>query len=135
MGSLRNPRVPLFAARLRSDGYDVFDDWYAAGPDADDRWRDYERQRGHTFEQALAGKAARHVYQFDLSNMILSDAAILLTPAGKSGHLELGWFLGWGRPGFILLGEEPERFDIMYQFATGVYSDYNDLLKGLDAHR
>ena len=36
IGSLRNPAVPQVAKRLREAGFLVFDDWYAAGPEADD---------------------------------------------------------------------------------------------------
>jgi len=36
IGSLRNPRVPEVAEILRWNGHLVFDDWYAAGPEADD---------------------------------------------------------------------------------------------------
>ena len=69
IGSLRNPEIPLIGVRLRSLGYDVFDDWAAAGPIADDSWRDYEIARGHSYSQALQGWAARHVFEFDLFHL------------------------------------------------------------------
>lgn len=134
IGSLRNPKVTEVAAMLRQDGFEVFDDWMAAGPEADDYWRDYEKERGHDFRTALKGYAAKHVYEFDLLHLNRCDIAVLLLPAGKSGHLELGYFLGRGKPGFILMQDDPERFDVMYQFATGVHNYYDDLvaqLKGL----
>ena len=58
IGSLRNPEVPLISDKLRKEGYEVFDDWYAAGEKADDNWRDYEQQRGRTYVEALSGLAA-----------------------------------------------------------------------------
>lgn len=131
IGSLRNPKVTEVARLLRTDGFEVFDDWMAAGPEADDYWRDYEKERGHTFSEALKGYAAKHVYEFDLLHLNRCDIAVLLLPAGKSGHLELGYFIGRGKPGFILMQDDPERFDVMYQFATGVHSYYNDLLTDL----
>lgn len=127
IGSLRNPAVPEVAARLRRLGHEVFDDWYAAGPEADDRWRDYEQQRGHNFAEALRGHAARHVFEYDKSHLDRCDAAVMLLPAGKSGHLEFGYILGQGKPGYILLPSEPERFDVMYNFATGVFTNEEDL--------
>ena len=36
IGSLRNEKVPLIANALRDAGHEVFDDWYGAGPEADD---------------------------------------------------------------------------------------------------
>jgi hypothetical protein len=118
IGSLRNPQVPIIANQLRVAGFDVFDDWYAAGPEADDKWRDYEKARGRTFTQALNGYAARHVFQFDYTHLQRATAAVLLAPAGKSGHLELGWMLGQNKPGFYLVDNNVERWDVMLQFPT-----------------
>ena len=56
---------------------------------------------------------------------------MLMLPAGKSGHLELGWALGQGKPGFILLDADPERYDVVYRFATGVATDVQELLRML----
>jgi hypothetical protein len=132
IGSLRNPLVPKIANALRGAGHDVFDDWYAAGPEADDRWQEYEIARGRSFIQALGGLAANNVHEFDQRNMLRSNCAVLVLPAGKSGHLELGWMLGQGKPGYILLEKaDPERYDVMYRFATGVFSNLDDLLVAL----
>lgn len=122
IGSLRNPAIPQIAAELRQrcPGLEVFDDWFAAGPEADDHWKAYEVQRGRTFVEALAGRAARNVFRFDQSNLDRSDAAVLVLPAGKSGHLELGYMAGRGNPTFILNPEDGERWDVMYNFATAV---------------
>lgn len=132
IGSLRKPRVIEVASRLRSEGWDVFDDWYAAGPEADDYWQRYEMQRGHTFSQALEGEAARNVFNFDYRHLDKSSIVVLVLPAGKSGHLEFGWAIGRGKKGFILLDGEPERWDVMYQFATGVVNDVEELMLRLD---
>lgn len=118
IGSLRNPEVPKLAAQLREEGHDVFEDWFAAGPEADDWWQRYEQGRKHSYTEALAGYAAQHVYQYDRFHLDRCNVGVLLLPAGKSGHLELGYMIGQGKPGFILLDKEPERFDVMYNFAT-----------------
>ena len=131
IGSLRNPEIPNIANRLREAGHEVFDDWYAAGPEADDKWRDYERQRGRTYRQALSGAAARNVFAFDRRNLEASSVVVLVLPAGKSGHLELGWALGQGKPGYILL-DSPDRWDVMYQFATGVVESVEELVEELN---
>jgi len=129
IGSLRNPQVPLLSAQLREAGHEVFDDWYAAGPEADDKWQAYETQRGTPYDRALKGYAAQHVYRFDYSHLARARCGVLLLPAGKSGHLELGWLLGQGKAGYVLFpGAWPERWDVMYNFATGVFKNPNDLL-------
>ena len=129
MGSLRNPKLPGVGVELRAQGYDVFDDWFGAGPEADDKWQEYEAQRGRAYADALYGPAAENVFLFDKRNLDSSDMAVMVLPAGKSAHLELGYMLGQGKPGFIYFSEgEPERWDVMYQFATGVAFDMEQLI-------
>ena len=131
IGSLRNPQVPAFATRLRSLGIEVFDDWVAAGPEADDHWQRYEQYRGHSYTQALAGHAARHVFEYDKEHLDNCDGAVLLLPAGRSSHLELGYVIGRGKPGWIVLDDEARtsaRFDVMYKFATAVFGTEEELI-------
>ncbi len=122
LGSLRNPKVPQLAEELRLEGFKVFDDWYAAGPEADDKWQDYEESRERDFEEALrSGAAASHVFGYDLYHMNQSDLVVMLMPCGKSGHLEFGYARGQAMPGFIYFdGGEPDRWDVMYKYATDV---------------
>lgn len=133
IGSLRNDRVPEVASVLRRDGHEVFDDWYAAGPEADDYWQKYETGRGHTYAQALAGHAAKHVFDFDKHHLDRCDIGVLLMPAGKSGHLELGYMAGIGKKTFVLFDEVPQRYDVMYRFATGVHTSIESLRRVLAA--
>src|SRR5690606_11273603 len=133
IGSLRNEQVPLTANKLREAGYEVFDDWFAAGPEADDYWKEYEIRRGRSYREALSGHAARHVFNFDRHHLDDCDAAVLLLPAGKSGHLELGYVIGKGKPGYILLEEGAyPRWDVMYGFATGVFESVEELVVAIN---
>lgn len=116
IGSLRNPRVPEVGNWLRVLGFQVFDDWYSCGPEADDKWQEYEKQRGRSFDEALRSPFAQSVFQLDYTHLNQSDAVVLVMPAGKSAHLELGYMVGKGKPAFILFDGEPDRWDTMYQF-------------------
>lgn len=128
IGSLRNARVPVVSSVLRAKGYSVFDDWHAAGPIADDCWQKYEQERGRTYIEALRhGCAAEHVFDFDITHLHEASHVVLVLPAGKSGHMELGYSIGRGVPGYILLDGEPERWDVMYKFAHGVFLTPEDL--------
>lgn len=129
IGSLRNPEVPRIAKDLRAAGLDVFDDWYAAGPEADDYWKDYEIARGRTYREALEGYAAEHVFGFDQHHLDDADAGVLVLPAGKSGHLELGYIAGQGKPAFILL-DDVDRWDVMYRFGI-VVGDTDEIIEEL----
>jgi hypothetical protein len=131
IGSLRNPRVPEIAKTLRAEGLDVFDDWYAAGPEADDYWQRYEKARGSTYSEALKKYSAEHVWSYDQFHLDRADIGVLVMPAGKSGHLELGYMVGQGKTTFILLPEEPgpdSRWDVMYRFANDVLYDVSTLI-------
>ena len=130
IGSLRNPAVPTIANTLRSHGLDVFSDWYCAGELADTAWAAHERGAGYTYEQALERPHARHVFAFDRHWLDCATSVVLAQPAGKSGHLELGWALGRGKKGFILL-DNSDRWDIMLQFANGVTTDIGKLVEWL----
>ena len=136
IGSLRNPEVPHIGNQLREKGFEVFDDWFAGGRIADDEWRDYERNRGRTYREALRGYAAEHVFGFDLFHLNRSSIGLLVLPAGKSGHLELGYLLGQGKPGYVLFTEEPkdDRWDVMYQFANDVFFDLGECVDSIARH-
>jgi len=127
MGSLRNPRIVEVGNLLRESGHDVFDDWFSAGATADDAWREYEKQRGRSYGEALRGHSAKHIFALDKKHLDLCDVGVLLTPAGKSAHLELGYLIGKGKRGYVLFEEEPDRYDVMYQFATGIFFNIEDL--------
>jgi hypothetical protein len=133
IGSLRNPDVPKVAASLRATGIEVFDDWYAAGYEADDMWKEYEQERGRGYLEALEGHAANHVFSFDKRYLDRADAGVLVAPAGKSGHLELGYLIGRGRRGYYLL-DDPERWDVMLKFCTRVTTDVQGIIADYQAH-
>lgn len=133
IGSLRNPRVLDVSKALRAEGFDVFEDWYSAGKIADDCWKGYEEARGHSYIEALQGYAAKHVFAFDKFHISRANAVVLVAPAGKSGHLELGWALGQGKKGYYLLEPDNDRWDVMLQFCDGVADSIEMLLTMLPA--
>ena len=132
IGSLRNPDIRGIGCILRASLPQaiIFDDWHAAGPEADDHWKAYEQERGRTYLEALKGEAARNVFAFDKRHLDEATHIVLVLPAGKSGHLELGYASGQGKRTFVLL-DEVERWDVMYQFATAVVEDINALTHAL----
>ena len=133
IGSLRNPKIPEIGQYLRSLGHEVFDDWWAAGPEADDCWKKYERSRGHSYRQALRGFAACHVFEYDRYHLQRANLGVLVLPCGKSGWLEAGWLLGRGKPVYALLPESEEevRWDVMLAFMTRVVSTLDELKESM----
>jgi len=131
IGSLRQQHVPDVGNALRQAGHEVYDDWFAGGREADDEWQRYSKRRGQTFVEALDSWAAKQVFEYDMRHLKRAEAGVLVYPAGKSAHLELGWLIGQGKKGYILLDKEPERWDVMLRFATGVYMTMDELLHAL----
>lgn len=131
IGSLGNTDVPAFAATIRDQGFEVFDDWFASGPEADTEWRRYEELRGSNYRDALAGHAATNTFEFDFKHLNEADVVVLLLPAGRSGHLELGWAAGAGKPAYIVLSEKEDRWDVMYKLATEVFHTWDEFFAHL----
>lgn len=142
VGSLKNSEIPKIANCLRQAGHTVFDDWYSPGPDTDSYWQSYEKVRGKNYIAGLNGYAAKNNFAFDLRHLHQADTTVLVLPCGKSGHMELGYQLGRisafmecgrdaGREGHILLQGEPEKWDLMYRFAHGVWNSLDELIAAL----
>jgi len=127
IGSLRNPRIPRLGKQIRTLGYDVFDEWHGAGPRADDEWQKYEQTRGRSYTEALNGLAAETIFKFDLKHLDRAHIGLLVLPAGKSAHLELGYMLGTHKIGIVLFEGEPARYDVMYKFAHHICLSEDEL--------
>lgn len=135
IGSLRNDRIPKLANRLRQEfaesaiDCEVFEDWFSAGYEADDWWKTYERGRGRSYAEALDGYAANHVFNFDKTHLDRCTHALLVLPAGKSGHMEVTYAkYGAGAQAAILLdpADDP-RWDLMYKFIDRVIESDGDI--------
>ncbi len=131
-GSMSNRSGVLeVSRRLRSVGHEVFNDWIMPGEEANTKWQEFEQAQGRTFLEALYAPHAHNVFQFDKRHLDRADAFVLVLPAGKSGHLELGYVAGKGKPTYILLDGEPEKWDVMYLFAKAVCWDIEALLSAM----
>lgn len=132
-GSLRNPDMPdLRNAIAEATQQPVFMDWYAAGPNADDYWKDYWTDQGVSYKAALKKPNSLNTFNFDKKHIDKSSVMVLAAPAGKSGHLELGYFLGQGKPGLYYFPKDEDiRWDVMLNFATEVCVGDNELFAAL----
>ena len=131
IGTLKNWKVVDLGNYLRGRGFDAFDSWISPGPLADSYLRKYTKMRGLSYKEALHDYAAEHVFEFDKKHIDRCDMAVMLAPAGKSAHLELGYVIGRGKPGYILFEKEPARMDVMLRFATDIFFSRRDLIEGI----
>jgi len=130
ISALKNWKVIDLGNTLREafPNWEIFDDWISPGPHADDYWRKFEKKRKNDYRKALKSYAAKHIFEFDKHHLDESDIVILITPCGKSGHLELGYAVGKGKKTYVLFHEEPTKWDIMYLFSDEVFFQVEDLI-------
>ncbi len=120
-GSLKQTdRIISTAQHLQAAGFEVFEQWISAGPNADDHFWTWAKRKGLNARDALQTAAARHIFDFDNYHIQRAKMMVAVMPFGKSGGIELGVMLGSGRRGYILMDGEPERIDQMFQYATGI---------------
>lgn len=130
-GALANPEIVRLTRALLDAGYDAFSEWYTPGKEADVLWRDYELALGFDYRTALQRPSAQNTFNFDRRNIEDSDVFVMLLPCGKSAHLELGYAAGRGIDTVIYMPEQPERWDVMYNFAGAIVYNDDELLKAL----
>lgn len=76
----------------------------------------------------------QRAFQEDKSWLDWADTVIMLTPCGKSSHLEAGYAKGQGKLLYIY-GEFPKgEFEVMYGFADGLFqeSEFDNLVGKLN---
>lgn len=120
-GSMRNrDGILSVATALEAAGFRVFHSWINPGPETDDQWMEWQKALGRDYFEAMDDPHVRNVYKFDLEWLGRSDALVMVGPAGRSAHGELGYMCGRGKPTFVIMQSEPARWDIM----TGAFSGW-----------
>lgn len=126
--SWRNERQPEVVALLRELGHDVYDFRNPSGRPGfhwsriDPNWQKWSSE---DFRKHLSHPWAQGGLIRDHEAMRACEVVVLVLPCGRSAHLELGWFIGKGRPAIILLSDgEPE---LMYGLATKLCTSLEEL--------
>lgn len=125
-------------AALRRAGHEAYDfrhpDFrHPDGPgfswaDIDDGWEDWSCKE---YVFGLFHPIAGDGFVRDFNAMLRAEAFVLVTPCGRSAHLELGWATGRGVRSYILLLERQEP-ELMYRLADRVVLSVDDLLVELN---
>ncbi len=134
--SWRNNVQPSVVAALRAAGHEVYDFKHPAEGDAGFSWRevdpDWSTWTFSAYVDGLKHPAAVRGFNRDMDALNGCDACVLVTPCGRSAHLELGWAVGAHRWTFVLF-TEPQEPDLMYAMCTGLVDNVEDLLVKLAA--
>lgn len=146
--SWRNPYQPSTVGALRDVGHDVYDFRHPPGGDhlgfswseIDPAWRTWTVA---SYLRALEHPIALAGFESDFGAMRAADGCVLALPSGRSAHLEAGYFVGAGKPLWILLDEteyagdgrdQTSATELMYRMATAVLGCLEDLLDALALH-
>jgi len=117
--SWRNADQPKVLARLRSEGFDVYDFRNPphgrggfAWSDIDIAWKSWSAE---DYRAALGSRIAKDGFSSDKTAMDWADTCVLLLPSGRSAHLEAGYMAGQGTRVIVLTrdGEEPELMALL----------------------
>lgn len=135
--SWRNEHQPEVVARLRQAGHEVYDFRNPAEGNngfgwrqIDDNWQGWSPEK---FKAALSHPVAIEGFRFDFDAMKWAEACVMVLPCGRSASLEAGWFVGAGRPLYILLAEgEPElMFKLAEDGAGGIFTSLEDVIAAM----
>lgn len=117
--SWRNLMHPAVVETFRAVGVSCYDfkrdegaqfDWSEVDPAYKETWdRSVDR-----FKRMLSHDRAIEGFRSDYGAMQKADAFVLVHPAGRSSHLELGWAWGRGIPTALYAPEGMDEPDLMY---------------------
>jgi nucleoside 2-deoxyribosyltransferase len=116
--SWRNERQPAVVGALRKGGHKVYDFRHPTPEDTGFSWSEIDRNwQSWTVDEYIAAlnhPAAEWGFSRDMRALDECDACVLVLPCGRSAHLELGYAIGRGKHGIILLDRcEPELMSKM----------------------
>lgn len=125
--SWRNERQPEVVERLRKAGHEVYD-FRRSGEMC---W--FGESDASITAQRLESPVAKDLFLKHWQAMVKAEACILFMPAGRSAHLEAGYFVGASKPLFILLADDDGKPELMHRMATRVCVGLGELVAMLKA--
>ena len=128
--SWRNGYQPDVVRALREVDFEVYDFKHPVAGDNGFHWSEidggWQSWDVDTYVKALSHPIAEAGFARDFDAMRWADGCVLVMPCGRSAHLEAGWFVGAGKPLWILKDRgEPE---LMYKMANGIFKGLGPLL-------
>ena len=136
--SWRNHDQPFVVSELRRGGFDVYDFRHPAPGDNGFHWSEIDRGWTHwsplQYIKGLEHRLAKDGFKKDFDAMKSCGAFVLVCPAGRSAHLELGWAVGARKATAIYL-PEPQEPELMYKLADYICTDIESLKLFLNRRR
>jgi hypothetical protein len=131
--SWRNVYQDSTLKMLRSAGYSVYDFKNPVEDNNGFSWKeidgDYNNWTTEQYIDILSNPIAERGYSLDWSAMQKATHCVLLLPCGRSAHIEAGYFVGAGKPLYILIPTYKTEPELMYKIADGIFTNVNALVK------
>ena len=139
--SWKNAVQPEVVSALRAEGHEVYD--FKNPPDgAGFGWEEVGEYSGdglvdpiEYLEWMLPHPRAKKGFAADYGAMQAADACVLVLPCNRSAHLELGWFVGQGRPTCIILDAPEVTPELMYLMVDHIAPNLHSALAWLERLR
>lgn len=116
--SWRNEYQPAVVADLRDAGHEVYDFRNPSEGDCGFSWREidanWQKWTPQQYIAALGSPVAVSGFMSDYKAMQWADGCVLVLPCNRSAHLEAGWFIGQGKPTYILIPPDYPEPELMY---------------------
>ena len=141
--SWRNTRYPTVLERLRAEDIPHYD-FRNPGPGNDGfRWsdvsralygeesaNDWQKAKAERIVEMLRHPIAARGFWHDFSAITDASAGLLVMPAGRSAHIEIGYIAGRGRPTCVLLDDESEA-ELMWKLTDLVTTSLDEAVEFL----
>lgn len=134
--SWRNDRQTDVVAAVRAAGHEAYDFKQPLGDtgfhwsDIDENWKSWTLSQ---YMDGLNNQIAQMGFKSDFDAMCWADSCILVSPCGRSAHLEAGYFVGVGKTLIILLA--PGEPELMYKMANKLALTIDEAVAALGKQR
>jgi len=112
---------PWVVSTLRRLGHEVYDFRSPAPGESGFGWKQCDPEplpwTGRRLLEVLSHPVAQKGYAYDIGALRSCDTCVLVLPCGRSAHWELGWAMGQGKRGYVVMFE-PDEPELMYSEAT-----------------
>jgi hypothetical protein len=138
--SWRNKYQPDVVTKLRVAEYEVYDFRHPEPGNEGFSWAQVEPGYGdwpcdvRAWHRMTSHKIARAAFKLDFDAMKAADACVLVLPAGRSAHLEAGYFASGAGKRLVVLMPESQEPDLMYLMANAVVGTTEEAVACLDSY-
>ncbi len=133
--SWKNDYQPAIVKSITSWGYDVYDFRHPVEGNDGFHWSnidiEYRSWDVAEYRKALEHPLAIEGFMFDMEALDDADIVVLVTPSGRSAHVEAAYHKGKGKPVILCIAEydEPDLMYKMFNFITCTEKELEQALK------